>query len=243
VVRGVVESHVLSPSDATNVSAVLPFDANDYFYSATMSIVDALRAVDAGFFTWSTVKMYYSVFYSLRAILAWDDVAVFRPSEKAPFRVKASAGASPVFVDGKGSHQSMLNCFRRVYPGHSLISQTIDVDDPFDWLLGKREDANYHIARFSEPDIPDHYEQIIRIGIRKAISAYLDPSNSILIFDKDHAIVSYPLAIWRIAGQSAISRGGAMIGGAESAFLSRKCQERKAVLAPIMNHLRSTLRR
>jgi len=239
--RTFVEAFVLTPADAATVSAALPIDANDYYYSASMSLVDGLRAIDAGFYTWSTVKMYYAVFYGLRAILAWDNTAVFRPDGRAPFHVLGMAGALPRLIPGVGSHKSMLNCFRRLNPAHFLLSQPIELVDGLDWLLEKRESANYSVPRFCEPEIPPHYEQIARIGVRQAIAAYLDPAAG-LTFDKDHAIASFPLAVLRTAGDSAKIHGGATVDADELDFLVRKCRERKAALAPLLAFIRGTLK-
>jgi len=243
--RVIVEAYVLTPGDGTTVSAALPVDANNYYYSACMSIVEGLRAIDAGFFTWSTVKLYYSVFYAIRAILGWDNFAVFRQDGKTPYQVRGIAGCSPQFIPGTGSHKSMINCFRRLMPSHFLLSQPVDqveALDGFGWLLKKREDANYAIPRFCEPEIPEHYEQITRIGVRQAIAAYLDPAAGLLTFDKDHAIASFPLAVLRFAGDAAVAHGGAAIDSDELDFLVRKCRERNAVLAPLMTFIRRTIR-
>lgn len=236
-----VEAYVLSPSDAAHVSRFLPLDADDYYYSACLSVVDALRAIEAGFYTWSTVKMYYSVFYSLRAMLAWDNIALFRPVE-APFRVEGISGALPIWVDGKGSHKSMLNCFRRLRASHFLLSQPIGLSDGLGWLLEKREDANYAVPRFCEPEVPDHYQQILNLGVRQAVAAYLTPANSLLTFDEEHAIVSYPLAVLKAAGDAAKARGGSTVGESELAFLGKKCKERGAALAPLMTYIRGTIK-
>ena len=138
----------------------------------------------------------------------------------------------------------MLNCFRRLNPGHFLLSQPIDPVnnvDGFEWLLKKRESANNGESRFCEPKIPEHYEKITEIGVRRAIGAYLDPAAGILTFDEDHAIASFPLATIRIAGDTAKARGGATVDEDELGFLVKKCRERNAVLAPLLASIKGTI--
>jgi hypothetical protein len=239
-----VESYVLKPADCAVVTTALPIDASNYYYSACMSVVDGLRAVDAGFYTWSAVKMYYSVYYALRAVLAWDNVAIFRVAgtRRTPFHVNATPGKSPVFSPGRGSHQSLLNSFRALRPNDLLLSQPIDqAADGLGWLLEKREEANYVIPRFCEPTTPEHFEQIRETGIRRAISAYLDPANIGLAFDKDHAIVSFPLLVLRTAGTAAKAHGGAKVGEHESQFLRTKARERNSVLSPLVTFINGTV--
>ena len=240
VKKVVVQAYVLTAADAAAVVPRLRQDANDYYYSACISVIDGLRAVDAGFFTWSTVKFYYSVFYSLRAILAWNGVVVFWP-EDSPFHVAATAGSNPSWASGKGSHKCMANCFRKLLPTHFLLRQDIELMNGIDWLLEKRESANYRLSRFQEPAVPEHYTRIVGTGVRQAITAYLDPA-SILTFDKDHAIVSFPLAALRVVGDLAKADGGAEFSQDELAFLRRKARERSNALAPLLAFIVGTLR-
>ncbi|MGC1275995.1 MAG: hypothetical protein WBC44_20000 [Planctomycetaceae bacterium] len=213
--------------------AALEVDAGDYYWSACISVVDGLRAVDAEFFTWSTVKMYYAVFYALRALLAWDGVTVFHVGT-TPYWAKATAGAFPVWVPGIGTHQAVLACFRTLNPNSDFVTQPIEfADDGLAWMLEKREDANYNVSRFSEPAIPGYYASIAKLGVRKAVGAYLDPKSGVTPFDKDHAVVAFPIAVLAAAAAAANARGGAIVSEDELAFLKRKCRERDAALSPV----------
>lgn len=239
--KAIVEAYVLTPADAASVTAALPVDANNYFYSASLSVLDGLRAIDLGFYTWSTVKMYYSVFYACRAIMAWDNVAIFWPAD-APFKASGVAGASPQWVSGKGTHKAILNCFRQLRPTDPMLSQPVGTaTDGLQWLLAKREQANYLIPRFSEPEVPPHYERIVDLGVRRATVAYLETPPNLLTFDEDHAVASFPLAMLKVAGDAAIAHGGAILDSDELAFLVKKCQERRGALTPLLTYIRQTL--
>ncbi len=61
---------ILSPSEREELKKRLLLDAGDYYQSALVSLVDGLRSIPSSFYSWSTVKLYYSVFYALRARLA-----------------------------------------------------------------------------------------------------------------------------------------------------------------------------
>lgn len=231
----------MTPAESSQVAILLPEDANDYYYSACMSVVDGLRAIDVGFFTWSTVKLYYSVFYAVRALLAIDKVAVFWP-DRAPFRVHASPGSLPTFVSGEGTHTQVLNAFRGAKPTHAVLSQDIDLMDPLDWMVEQRNRANYFDSRFCEPQLPAHFEQVDRFGVRQAVAAYLGPNSAVLAFDKDHAIVAFPLLVLQSIGNAIKAAGGAVLDDGELGFLVTKCQERKAALAPLMTFIKGTLK-
>ena len=65
------------------------------------------------------------------------------------------------------------------------------------WLREKREDANYGKAKFEEPSIPVHFERIVEMGVRRAIDGYLSDQSYLYSFDADHAMLAYPLELWR----------------------------------------------
>jgi hypothetical protein len=240
--RAVVEAYTITPRDVIALSPAIDQDADDYFYSACMSVVDGLRATEAGFYTWSAVKLYYSVFYSLRAILGWDRIVIFHPLEAGAYAVAVTPGAHPVLMPGKGTHKSLLEYFRRTRRAHPILQQDIELVDGLQWMLDKREGANYLTPRFCEPRIPDHFAKITSLGVARATGAYFGDRSGLLSFDKDHAIVSFPLAVLRYAGDTAKKRGGAEISEEERAFLRVRCRERKGALAPVMAFITDTFK-
>lgn len=188
----VIKAHVISNVEATTICSCLHNDAVSYIYSATITIADALRGIRQNFFTWATVKLYYATFYSCRALLALDDICIFYMGKK-PFSIEVKAGNSPQTKGRNTTHKIVLNEFRSQGIAPRLISQDIEYVDPLTWLMTKREEANYNVAKFQEPNIPKHFQKIIDSGIRQTVTSYLQDSSDLYLFDADHAIVAYPL--------------------------------------------------
>ena len=187
----IVKAHVINRAEATQICSYLHNDALSYLYSATVTVGDAIRGIRQNLFTWATVKLYYATFYSCRALLALDDICIFYVGRK-PFSIEARAGNSPRRKQGQ-THKVVLDEFVSQRVVSQLISQPIGYDDPLDWLMAKRENANYRLAKFEEPNIPDHFQKIVTLGVRQALTAYLQDSSNIYLFDVDHAIVAYPI--------------------------------------------------
>jgi hypothetical protein len=224
---------VLSTNQASALVAALKQDASDYFYSGCLSVVDGIRGLVGGFYTWPTIKLYYSVFYSLRSILAAEGVCVFYIGRK-PFVIKSTAGCKPSILKGT-THESILKLFTELYPAHLLVSQPIGYMPALRWLLKQREDCNYKNPRFSEPIAPEHFRKIELIGVRNLVSAYVADAMNTFTFDKDHAMLAYPLASLSHAAITLRSQSGLVINDEELRFLLNECRDSKGRLSPLTN--------
>lgn len=167
-------------------------DASDYIYSGLVSVADAIEAITRELFTWATVKLYYGTFYLLRAHLAIEKIAIFYEGSK-PRIWAAIAGQSPQKAVGQ-THQVVLNTHRTKLPTHLLHSQKIGLTEPMDWLMERREEANYTQPRFIEPSTPAHFVTIVRQGLRRSVNAYINDDRQLYTFDPDHAMLALPLA-------------------------------------------------
>jgi hypothetical protein len=183
----------LSYIDCVSIDKYLSDDGACVSYSALVSVGDAIRGIEAGFYSWSVVKLYYSVFYSLRALLAFSHVAVFYVGT-SPFWVLVRPGERPHPGGSSSSHKVILELFRGQFKSSPLLSQSIGFDDPLRWLQNQRETVNYKQAKFSEPGVPPLFTAANQSkSIRTLISAYM--KDNLYAFDPDHAILAYPIAV------------------------------------------------
>jgi hypothetical protein len=180
----------LNAGQASGLLQRLRQDGLGYAYSGALSIGEAASGIESRMFTWSTVKLYYAVFYLSRALLACRGVCIFYRG-KTPYSIEAVAGKSPKKLSGT-THGVVLEEFdaRRLFP--TLVSQQIAGVKPLDWLRERREEANYSTPRFLEPSAPRHLEQIVRSGMRHSLDAYVADELKLYAFDEDHAMVAYP---------------------------------------------------
>ncbi len=188
-----IATRIISSSEALTLELLLKEDAADYLYSATVSLGDALGGITRGLFTWATVKLYYSTFYALRARLALKGLCLFYMGNH-PFSIRAQAGQIASKEKGQ-THKIVLDLFRRHNLDPFLLSQQIDMDDPLQWLMNLREEANYKVARFPEPNVPRHFVKLSQVGVRRACQSYISDNTATYIFDPDHAILAYPLSL------------------------------------------------
>jgi hypothetical protein len=193
----IIRTRCINGSEANLLLNHLHNDALSYLYSATISLGDAIVEIKENLFTWTTVKLYYTTFYALRSLLAFDGGCIFRIGSESNF-IYARAG-SFAEKEEKQTHKAVLHRFSIHIPSHFLLSQLIESENPLNWLMNKREEANYRRARFFEPNPPRHFEKIMHVGIRNVINAYMTDSSVLYLFDPDHAILSYPLRALQFA--------------------------------------------
>lgn len=213
-----VRSKVLMPLEALSLSNGLQADAVDLYYSGWVSFLDAFNGIRHGFYTWATVKLYYSVFYTFRCALAQAGLCAFYVDDSS-YTVIAQPGESPVSSTDRGTHKTVLKAFQRRNTVPSLVSQQIALEDAVDWLMHRRETANYGEPRFSEPECRGPLEYVASIGLRKAVNAYLAEPTFLYVFDPDHAILAYPLRALGLIGTNLIPMTADRLSSEEQRFL------------------------
>jgi hypothetical protein len=234
--KNTVRGKSLSQLEVTSLISGLRADAADFYYSGWISFLDALSGISKGFYTWSVVKLYYSVFYSLRASLAIDNVCAFHVNG-SPFSVVAQPGQNPMSSTDRGTHKTVLKTFERNNPNHPLVSQQIDLEDPVDWIVAKRESANYGDPRFSEPDSRDELEYVAAHGLRKVLAGYVAEPSLLYVFDPEHAMIAYPLRALQLIGDQVLAVSPLVPSEAEKLFLRRHCKDNSGLYSFIVAEL------
>jgi hypothetical protein len=235
--KSTVRAKVLTPLEVVSLTSGLSADAADFYYSSWVSFLDAVNGLNRGFYTWATVKLYYSVFYAFRASLAADNVCTFHV-DGSPFMVLAAAGQTPSSCSDRGTHKTVLKTFQRRNPGHPLMSQKIDVTDALDWVIQMRESANYGQARFQEPKCDSIFLQASINGLRRLLNAYTEDTTYAYVFDPDHAMVAFPLRALQLIGDQLVPHGLLAPSEEEQSFLRSQARDAKGALAALVTELK-----
>jgi hypothetical protein len=192
-----VQNTAITEIHARKIKSKLSSDALSYFYSSSISFAEAIRGLEQQSYSWSTVKLYYSVFYAFRSILASKNRCIFYVG-KTPYSLHSRTGSYP--KKGKGNtHGAILDLFSKELSNHILLSQEIELEKPAIWLSQKRNQANYTDARFGEPAVPSHLSNITTNGTRKNLAHYESDTSHLFTFDEDHSMVSFPFQALREA--------------------------------------------
>ena len=185
----------LTSLECSNLAAGLREDGIRAAYSALVSLADSVNGLNAGFYSWTVVKLYYSVFYTLQSLLASDGVALFYVGS-SPFWVDLQPGNRPA-SGSSSSHKTVMKIYRGRFPGAFLLSQQIALQEPLMWFQQQREFVNYKIGKFAEPSHYPVFNGILKQRMsRTALATYL--TEDTYAFDPDHAIFAYPITALKI---------------------------------------------
>ncbi|MEQ1685287.1 MAG: hypothetical protein ABL916_16695 [Burkholderiaceae bacterium] len=219
----------LTSGEASKFANALVQDARDEIYSAAFSVCEAVQGLDRQMFTWSTVKLYYSVFYLARASLGLSRVGLIYVKQ-TPYTWVATPGGTPKKSSGT-THKAALAAFALHRASSPLLSQLIGVTDPFEWLVSLREAANYRLPKFSEPDAPDHFKFVARFGVRRLLSEYLADDAHHYTFDPDHAMLAFPVATLRETMAQLRTVTGAGLSQSDCSVIGGQCFDRQGPIA------------
>jgi len=220
---------ILSASEAHGLQVALKSDSKDFFQSGLVSFIDALRSIERGFFSWATVKLYYSVFYALRSRLALGGDCIFYVL-KSPRVLSAKAGSATTNLKGT-THKAVLGRFRHNYPRDYFLSQDIGGCPPLDWFIERREETNYTFSRFCEPNTPSHFEFARNTNTRKMLNAYA--TDDLYVFDEQHAIIAFPFKLLRDLRVRLAANSLSPLLTAETEFLKASVRDRSGPLVSV----------
>jgi hypothetical protein len=204
-----VGSYAISYLEAANLEQILKDDAKDYFYSATISTASALLSLDKGYYSWATVKLYYSNYYLLRGLLALSKLCILYNGTK-PFILKALPAETikkPSRRNASTTHGIVIECAKNNIDSLVTASQNIATQHPLDWIKERREESNYKHSKFPEPIAPPHLKTLEKYRVRRLVNDYLADKTMIYTFDPDHAMIAYNLFLWLILREELVKLG------------------------------------
>lgn len=187
----------LTKSHATLLNSDLIEDAKDLYFKGLLSLFEALNSIKGNLFSWSTVKLYYSLYYFLRCTMALNGVALVR--QKSLYYLKALDNESPISKSKKKyntDHSGTINYFVDLFSSDKLLSQNIENINAYDWFMNKREQINYRERQFNEPNYSTFWkyaaEEIAKGNFEKILKTYIE-DNYILCFQEEHAVLAIPI--------------------------------------------------
>ncbi len=85
-----------------------------FYFNSLFSFLQALKSIKEKSHSWATVQLYYSVFYSCKAILGFDQIGIIRKNGLNKLEMKVGEKAKGLKQDN--DHKQTIKCFTITYP-------------------------------------------------------------------------------------------------------------------------------
>ena len=193
---------VLSVLDIQSLEIANETDRINYGINAILSFLEGIESIKSRHFSWGIIKLYYSIFYSLRYEILIHDYILVRC--KGLYILKLSDGEQFKEVrDNKksGDHQLTIKAERDLVNAGVIIDPVldneIDGESPYLWLMAQRERVNYRQQCFSDPESDDcvlrpYQDYISEDKCKELFELYTNDSMLVYLFDKDHSMIAIP---------------------------------------------------
>lgn len=213
---------ILNGAQAFSLREALKDDARGAIFSALSSLADGLSGIQEGRYSWATVKLYYACLYFASAAIYRAGYCIFYVGS-SPCLLKAEVGEQICFKKGS-SHLVIKNSYATLFPASVVNSQPIASSGAFEWLSDRREDVNYRMRKFIEPEVPAWFRYVAINDMRRALVAYIRDS-SLYSHDEDHAMVSLPVAMWLDERSKQSGIPGLSLNEPEKAYLRSRFRD------------------
>ena len=193
------KNHILTIEESDLLSETIKEDAVDLFFNAALSFSEGIDSIYQRRFSWATVKLYYSVFYCLRASMACKKTAII--TNQSTYRLKINAGEKPFNTGNpkyKSTHKGTINHYLDVFSGSdNLLTNLIDNKNVYQWYEDVREIINYREICFEEPDYLSiwsvYNDALSNNELTNLLTLLQNDNNYLYCFQEDYAVVAIPI--------------------------------------------------
>ncbi|HDH0408311.1 TPA: hypothetical protein PIO36_004443 [Klebsiella pneumoniae] len=191
-----IDSIQLSASKLSDLKNAIRSDSTDVFYKASVSFLESLYSLRRGHSSWAIIKLYYSIFYSLRAFLLLEGYAIFKNGKGEIFFLECVENAVPIRISTKrikGDHKTTIKAFADLCKSHKLNTNTIYSLSVFEWAIQCRELVNYRSSSFIEPDygyeaVPEDLRDLNRL--EGLLASYINDPYYTYCFVEEHSLLA-----------------------------------------------------
>lgn len=142
----------LSHYIAKKLNEILQHEASLFAEKGLNSLLTAFVELEQGLESWPIVKLYYSVFYFLRAEFCLMNIAMIRMNDLKYIEAKSGATLLNIRLKhGRGDHEAAIKLAEKLMKDTDLLlSQSIDERNCYLWLKEQREAYQYRSNRYIE---------------------------------------------------------------------------------------------
>ncbi len=184
--------------NTNHVTQLLPCcykDAVGFYYNALVSFALGLHSISKKDYSWASVQLYYSVYYSCRAVLGFDKYILIRKGDL--FKLKIKDAERTQKSSSRNDHKATIDFYKSIYGQTDyLLSNNIDNVDFYTWIATIREITHYKQNHFKEPDHLNIFDIIVSdLKSGKMIGELLEKFSTnwnLYCFQEEYAAITGP---------------------------------------------------
>lgn len=193
-----INNHYISPENYGEIKDKLKIDSLNHLDKAVVSIVESLFAIENNIYSWSTVKLYYSIFYLLRSSLAIKGHGAFRFQRDMFFIDINDLKFKKIDALHKSDHKAVIYLQKKYYSDNDKLLSSLILDkDVYSWMAEQREYVNYKHYVFEEPNTYDIWNKIKTSkdnnNLLEMIKDFYASDDCIHSFDPEYSILATPI--------------------------------------------------
>lgn len=197
--KDVFKNHILTNDDVFVLSEALKNDALDYFYNGILTFAEGIDSIYENRFSWATVKLYYSIFYLIKASMASKNIGLLR--NKSMFRLKLRVGEKVYNTNNKKyntTHEGTISHYKDLFStSDKLLTNNIENQDAYAWMQNMREIVNYRQVAFKDPGYLPIWDKFFEASQEGTLNTLLqtlqDDDPYTYCFQEEFAIVGIPV--------------------------------------------------
>lgn len=172
--------------DLAAIGAKVSDAVSESAYAAVVSYAEALASLKHGSISWSIVRLYYSCFYSIRALLLLNQVVPFNCNGEMLLDISNAK----FLKGGRSSHHWNWHSIKKVTRLTSSWFLSTDSQESYEKLREYRENVNY-----THPFTDPNFHPCLVSGeadLGKRFRSYRDDNVFLYTYLTDHLAIAYP---------------------------------------------------
>ena len=202
VFREDLRSYRLTLADEQSLRDCTDSDALASFERAALSICQALCDLQNGDRLWAAVKLYYTVFYALKAEVLLERYSPIRAGRVLIFDCRQGQYCKQYNGKASGDHGLSIALAKRYFKDTDILqSQSIDGLAPYEWMKSVREVVQYRMRRPPELEKFDPFFPDSQWDLGNQIETFLSDPDSYFCFDADYATLAIPVRRFQLTSR------------------------------------------
>ncbi|AKQ42754.1 hypothetical protein CP97_12965 [Aurantiacibacter atlanticus] len=202
IFRDELRAHRITLADEQALRDHSDSDALASYERAALSLLQAVCDLQKGDRLWAAVKLYYSVFYSLKTEILLERYTPIRAGRVLIFDCKQGEFCKQYNGRSSGDHGLAIALAKRYFSESDVLqSQSIDGIMTYEWLKSVREVVQYRLRRPPELEKFDPFFSDEQWDLGNQIETFLADTEPYYAFDADYAALAIPVKRFQLTSQ------------------------------------------